>query len=61
MYEEQRLMALGFPISDAVTLCHSLRREGTLESFMREQEALNKNFKNDQVLNVRKIQSESDT
>lgn len=38
MNEERRLMALGFPLEDAVTLCHSLRKEGTLEDFVRQQE-----------------------
>lgn len=61
MYEEQRLMAMGFPISDAVTLCHSMRREGALDSFMREQEKKITNNCNIYSLNVRKIQPESDT
>jgi len=39
MYEEQRLTKLGYPLEDAVSLCHSLRREGTLEEFVAEEEA----------------------
>lgn len=38
MYAEQRLISIGFPLSDAVSICHSLRKEGTLEEFVIEQE-----------------------
>lgn len=34
MYEEQRLMSIGFPIDDVVSLCHSLRKDGTLGEFV---------------------------
>lgn len=37
MYEEQFLISTGMPLDAALTLCHSLRREGFLEDFMREQ------------------------
>lgn len=40
MYEEQFLISKGCPLEDAVTLCHSLRREGKLEDFMRETESV---------------------
>ncbi len=36
MYEEQRLIAAGMPFSDAVSLCHSLRKEQKLDEFMRD-------------------------
>lgn len=36
MYEEQFLVSLGCPLEDAVTLCHSMRREGSLDRFMEE-------------------------
>lgn len=38
MYEEQRLISIGFPISDALSVCHSLRKDGTLQSFVEEKE-----------------------
>ena len=34
MYEEMRLHSLGFPLEDALTLCDSLRKEGTLKEFV---------------------------
>lgn len=40
MYEEQRLIRIGFPISEALGICHAMRKEGGLESFVEEQEAL---------------------
>lgn len=36
MYEEQFLVSLGCPLEDAVTLCHSMRRDGSLDRFMEE-------------------------
>lgn len=36
VYEEQFFISLGCPLEDAVTLCHSLRREGVLEDFVSE-------------------------
>lgn len=38
MKDELRLISIGFPLSDAVSICYSLRKEGTLEAFIREQE-----------------------
>lgn len=38
MYEELRLHSLGFPLEDALTLCDSLRKEGTLKQFVEELE-----------------------
>lgn len=38
MYEEQRLMSIGFSLDEAVSLCHSLRKEGKLQEFVEEQE-----------------------
>lgn len=36
---EQRLISIGFPFSDAVSICHSMRREqDDLERFVIEQE-----------------------
>lgn len=40
MYEEQRLIRIGFPVSEALGICHAMRKEGSLESFVEEQEAL---------------------
>lgn len=38
MYE-QRLISIGFPISEAVSICNSMLREGEdVERFIREQE-----------------------
>lgn len=40
MYEENRLVSVGWPLSDAVSLCASMRRgREDLERFVREQEA----------------------
>lgn len=36
MYEEQLLIAKGFPLEDALTVCHSMRRSGMLDEFMAE-------------------------
>lgn len=36
--EERRLLHIGFPIEDAITLCDSMRRSGELESFIQNQE-----------------------
>ena len=38
MYEEMRLRSLGFPLEDALTLCDSLRKEGTLKQFVEKLE-----------------------
>lgn len=40
MYEEQRLVAAGLPLEDAVTLRHTARREGVIDEFMREMDKL---------------------
>ena len=39
MGEELRLISLGWPLEDAVTLCFSLRKEGRLEAFVEAEEA----------------------
>lgn len=38
MYEEQRLISIGVPFSEAISICHSLRKEGGLEAYIKEQE-----------------------
>lgn len=38
MKEELRLISIGFPLSEAVSICYSLRKDGTLEQFIQEQE-----------------------
>lgn len=38
MREEHILIQLGFPIQDAICLCHSMRREGTLREFIENAE-----------------------
>lgn len=39
MTEECRLMAVGMPLEDAITICHALRRErDELPEFIRRQE-----------------------
>lgn len=38
MHDERRLMALGVPLEDAITICDDLRREGTLEEFIQARE-----------------------
>ena len=40
MYEEQRLVAVGLPLEDAVTVCHSMRRDGLIDEFMHEVDKL---------------------
>lgn len=49
MHEEQRLISIGFPFSEAVAICHAMRREGTLTDFIREQEAMRRVDCADQV------------
>lgn len=41
MYEEQRLISLGFSLEDAFNVCRSMRRVGTLDKFMEEINNLN--------------------
>lgn len=38
VHEELRLISIGFPLSEALGICHALRKEGTLEEFVKEQE-----------------------
>lgn len=38
MYEEMRLHSLGYLLEDALTLCNSLRKEGTLKQFVEKLE-----------------------
>lgn len=38
MREEERLIYLGWPVDEAISLCHTLRREGVLRQFMEETE-----------------------
>jgi hypothetical protein len=38
MNDELRLVALGFPLSEAVSICQTMRRDGILENFINELE-----------------------
>lgn len=38
--EERRLLHIGFPLEDAITLCSSMRRDGELETFIQYQEEI---------------------
>lgn len=38
MSEERELIARGFPLEDAITMCHSMRRTGELKELMRREE-----------------------
>ena len=38
MYDERRLVALGIPLEDAISICDDLRREGALEEYIQAQE-----------------------
>lgn len=38
MTEERRLIAIGFPLDEAITLCYSMRKEGTLAEFVEKEE-----------------------
>lgn len=40
VYEEHKLISFGYEVKEAVGLCHILRRDGLLETFMQEQEQL---------------------
>lgn len=42
MYEEQRLIKIGFPLDDVINICHSMRKDGSLETFVEEQEQIYK-------------------
>jgi len=47
MYE-QRLMSIGFPLSEAVSICHSMRQDREdLDKFVREQEQAARNCEPD--------------
>lgn len=35
MSEERELLARGYPLEDAITMCHSMRRTGELTEFMK--------------------------
>lgn len=49
MSEEQRLISIGFPLEDALTICYSLRKEGTLRQFVEEQEKAHRQSRGDIV------------
>lgn len=34
MYEERELLARGYPLEDAITMCNSMRRTGELDEFI---------------------------
>lgn len=34
----QRLLSIGFPMDDAVSICHSMEKEGTLDEYVARQE-----------------------
>ena len=34
IYAEQRLISMGWPLEDALVLCHSLKKDGLLEQFV---------------------------
>lgn len=38
MSEERELLARGYPLEDAITMCHSMRRTGELKELMRQDE-----------------------
>jgi hypothetical protein len=38
MSDELRLVALGFPLSEALSICQTMRRDGILENFIAEVE-----------------------
>lgn len=37
-YAEQRLISIGYPLDAAFSLCQSMRKDGTLEAFVKKQE-----------------------
>lgn len=43
MYEEQRLVSIGFPLEDAVSVCHALRKDGNLDEFVEAEENNHRN------------------
>lgn len=38
MSDERRLAATGMPLEDAISMCHDMRRDGTLNEFVQDQE-----------------------
>lgn len=52
MYEEHRLISIGFPLSEAIGICHYLRKEGTLEKFVEEKEKEYRKLCEETVLEV---------
>ena len=38
MSDERRLAATGMPLEDAISMCHDLRREGTLKEVIHREE-----------------------
>lgn len=38
MCEIQRLVSIGFPLSEAVSLAHSMKKRGEFEAFVAQQE-----------------------
>lgn len=38
MSEERRLIAIGFPADEAICMCYSMRRDGTLAAFVEQEE-----------------------
>lgn len=38
MREEQRLISIGWPLSEALGVCYQLRKEGTLMEFVEAEE-----------------------
>lgn len=38
MYDEKRLIVLGIPLEDAISICDAMRREGKLEEYIQAQE-----------------------
>lgn len=39
MTDERRLVSIGVPLEDAITICLDLRRDGGLEEYIRGQES----------------------
>jgi len=39
MTDERRLISIGIPLEDAITICMEMRRDGGLEEYIQAQEA----------------------
>lgn len=39
MSDERRLLATGIPLEDAISMCHDMRRDGTLSEFVKNEES----------------------